>query len=109
MKNEPKLRQNLALAHQIEELLDSGRINNIKQLTGHLNMSHVRINQITGMTLLAPKIQEEILLSDQQEVSLIPEYKINELVREVDWQKQIERWQKLFSDYSPKTEISLSL
>ena len=30
IKNEPKIRQNLALAHQIEELLDTGKINDVK-------------------------------------------------------------------------------
>ncbi len=108
VKNEPKLRQNLALAHQIEELLDSGKTSSSKQLSAHLNMSHVRINQIMGMTLLAPRIQEEILLSDQEEIFLIPEYKINELLREADWQKQTEQWQALRSDYSRKAAIPLS-
>ncbi len=108
IQQEPKIRQNLVLAHQIEALLDNGKINNVKQLTGHLNMSHVRINQLMGMTLLAPRIQEEILLSERQELFNIPEYKLNELLREVDWQKQTEGWQKLLSDYSSQTTIALS-
>ena len=102
----------MALAHQIQGLLDTGKINDVKQLTGHLNMSHVRINQIMGMALLAPKIQEEILLSDQKEIFLVPEYKMNELVREADWRKQSEAWQELLSEYAnktQKTEIPLSL
>ena len=108
IKEEPKLRQNLALAHQIEELLDTGKINDVKQLTGHLNMSHVRINQIMGMALLAPKIQEDILLSGDKAIFQVPEYKINELVREADWDKQTKSWQALlleYSDQSPKVEI----
>jgi hypothetical protein len=107
IKNEPKLRQNLALAHQIQDLLDTGKINDVKQLTGHLNMLHVRINQIMGMALLAPKIQEDILLSSDKAIFQVPEYRINELVREADWNKQTKSWQALLAEYadpSPKTE-----
>ncbi len=107
IKEEPKLRQNLALAHQIQDLLDTGKINDVKQLTGHLNMIHVRINQIMGMALLAPKIQEDILLSSDKAIFQVPEYKMNELVREADWDKQTKSWQALLAEYadpSPKTE-----
>ena len=95
VKNEPKLRQNLALAHQIEELLDSGKINNIKQLTGHLNMSHGRINQLMAMTLLASSIQEDILLLENERLSRIPEYKLREITSEADWGIQRTIWAKL--------------
>ena len=100
VKNEPKLRQNLALAHQIEELLDSGKVNNIKQLTDHLNMSHARINQILAMTLLASPIQEDILLLENERLSDIPEYKLREITREVDWQTQRNLWDKLLQTHS---------
>lgn len=100
VKKEPKLRQNLALAHQIEELLDSGKVNNIKQLTGHLNMSHARINQLLAMTLLASPIQEDILLLTNERLSAIPEYKLREITSEVDWQAQRNLWNKLLQTYS---------
>ena len=100
VKNEPKLRQSLALAHQIEELLDSGKINNIKQLTGHLNMSHARINQLMAMTLLASPIQEDILLLENEHISRIPEYKLREITSEVDWQIQRNLWNKLLQTHS---------
>jgi hypothetical protein len=95
IKNEPKIRQNLALAHQIEELLDTGKINDVKQLTGHLNMSHARIHQLMAMTLLSPSIQEEILLGENECLSEIPEYKLREVTSETDWQIQRNLWDKL--------------
>ena len=95
VRNEPKLRQNLALAHQIEELLDSGKATSTKQLSGHLNMSHVRINQLLAMTLLASPIQEDILLLGNERLSRIPEYKLRKITREVDWQTQRNLWNKL--------------
>ncbi len=95
VKNEPKIRQSLALAHQIEELLDTGKINDLKQLTGHLNMSQARIHQLMAMTLLSPAIQEEILLGANDRLSEIPEYKLREVTNEPDWQAQRNIWDKL--------------
>jgi hypothetical protein len=60
-----------------------------------------------GMALLAPKIQEDILLSSDKAIFQVPEYRINELVREADWNKQTKSWQALLAEYadpSPKTE-----
>lgn len=95
IKEEPKIRQNLALAHQIQELLDTGKINDVKQFTGHLNMSQARIHQLMAMTLLSPAIQEEILLGDGQRLSVIPEYKLREVTNEPDWQVQKALWSQL--------------
>lgn len=95
IKKEPKIRQNLVLAHQIEGLLDTGKINDVKQLTGHLNMSHARIHQLMAMTLLSPAIQEEILLGKADRLAEIPEYKLREVTNEADWQNQRELWDKL--------------
>ena len=99
IKNEPKIRQNLALAHQIEELLDTGKINDVKQLTDHLNMSHARIHQLMAMTLLAPSIQEDILLGENERLSVIPEYKLREVTGQTDWQTQRNLWNKLNAIY----------
>ena len=95
IKNEPKIRQSLALAHQIEGLLDTGKINDVKQLTGHLNMSRARIHQLMAMTLLSPSIQEDILLGENERLSEIPEYKLREVTNEPDWQAQRALWNNL--------------
>jgi len=95
IKKEPKVRQNLALAHQIECLLDTGKINDVKQLTGHLNMSHARIHQLMAMTLLSPSIQAEILLGENERLSTIPEYRLREVTSETDWLIQRNLWDKL--------------
>lgn len=104
LKKEPKLRQSLALAHQIEELLDTGKINDVKQLTGHLNMSHARIHQLMAMTLLSPSIQEDILLGESERLSEIPEYKLREITSKTDWQIQKNLWDKLLQE-SPDLPI----
>jgi len=98
IKNEPLLRQRLILAHQIQDVLDAGRVKDLKQMAEWLNLGEVKIYLIMSMLMLAPNIQEEILLSDNKGISLIPEYRVNEICRELDWQKQNEMWQKLLQN-----------
>ncbi len=98
IKNEPQLRQNLILAHQIQDLIAKGKAQGLKQIASWLNLSHVRICQITGMLLLAPGIQEEILCSNDKRLLEIPEYKVNEITQELIWSKQRELWQQLLNN-----------
>ncbi len=98
IKREPQLRQNLILAHQIQEIISNGKAKNLKEIADWLNLSHVRICQITGMLLLAPIIQEDILFSENERLFEIPEYKINKIASELDWKIQKERWSELLSE-----------
>jgi len=45
--------------------------------------------------LLCPKIQEEILLINTDKIQKITERKIRNITKEIDWQKQVEAWNKL--------------
>lgn len=101
IRTEPQLRQNLLLAHQIQELLSDGRSDSLKQIAGWLNISQQRINQIRNFTLLCPKIQEDIFLLDNKVISKIPEYKLRRIVDAIDWQEQYQIWQELLN--SPTT------
>ncbi len=98
IQSEPQLLQNLILAHQIESLISKGKAKDLKQVAGWLNISHVRICQIMGMLLLAPEIQEQILLSRDGKIFDIPEYKVNEIAKELDWAKQKAIWQRLINN-----------
>jgi len=104
IKVEPQLRQNLLLAHQIQEVLNEGRAKNLKEISGWLNMSPQRINQITSLLLLAPRIQEEIILQNDPCLLEIPEYKLRTITDELDWNNQYSIWQKL----TPKGLLILS-
>jgi len=92
----------LILAHQIGRIISDKKAKSLKEVAGWLNISHVRICQITGMLLLAPEIQEEILLSDNKALSETPEYKVNEIAQEPIWQKQKELWQLLIANPTEK-------
>jgi ParB-like chromosome segregation protein Spo0J len=52
----------LALAHALQQRIDSGEFRNQAELAGALGFSRERISRILDLLLLAPNIQEEILL-----------------------------------------------
>jgi len=93
IKNEPQLRQNLILAHQVQGILAEGKAEGLRQVAKWLNLEHQRLNQIMNLLLLSPAIQEEILCSENESISLIPEYKLRDIAFELRWDKQLEMWQ----------------
>ena len=70
----------------------------LKQMAEWLNLGEVKIYLIMNMLMLAPSIQEDILLSDNPNISLVPEYKVYEICRKMIWEKQKEMWQKLLNN-----------
>jgi len=97
---EPQLRQNLLLAHQIQQLIDKKKTKDIKEVSSWLNLSQQRVNQIVSLLFLAPRIQEEIFVQNDSCLSEIPEYKLRTITDELDWDKQYTMWQKLVSKAS---------
>lgn len=95
IQKEPMLRQRLLLAYQIQDLLANGKAQDPRQIARWLNINHVRIYQVIGTLFLSPRIQEEIILSNNPALSTIPEYKINKLSQETDWKKQELFWQEI--------------
>ena len=95
ISNEPKLRQYLVLAYQIQETISEGKAKDLGQIAGWLSMTYTRIKQITNLLLLCPKIQEEILLINTDKILQTTERKIRDITKEMDWQKQLEAWNKL--------------
>ena len=100
IKKEPQLRQNLILAHQVQGILAEGKAQGLKQVAEWLNLNHQRLNQMMNLLLLAPSIQEEILCSEDVNISLIPEYKLRDIAFELNWNKQLEMWQDLLKSLS---------
>ena len=95
IQSEPQLRQNLLLAHQIQELIDKNKTKDIKEVSGWLNLSQQRMNQIMSFLFLSPRIQEAIVLQNDPCLFEIPEYKLRTITDEFDWDKQYAMWQKL--------------
>jgi DNA invertase Pin-like site-specific DNA recombinase len=92
--SQPWVRQNLILAHQINQVTHE-RNCSLRDIAQWVGIVHSRICQIANMLLLSPKIQEEILLSDSKALFNVPEYRLRDITTEVDWDKQQELWNKL--------------
>ena len=56
--------RNLALAHYIERMIDRGLITDYTQAARMLGVSQPRMTHLMGLLLLAPTIQEAILLGE---------------------------------------------
>ena len=98
IEKEPRMRRNLVLAYQLQQLIEQGKVKSLKQAASWLNLSHVRIDQVMNMLLLSPRIQEEIISSENTRLAQIPEYKLRNVINEPDWHKQQQFWQKLFKN-----------
>jgi len=90
--NEPRLRQYMVLAYQIQEKLDLDSATTAKQIAAWLNMTPPRISQILNLLFLSPSIQKEILLSNDEKIRALTEHKILAITKEIDWEKQQAAW-----------------
>jgi len=94
VSKEPLVRQNLILAHQISRV-SAEKNCTLKQIAVWIGITHSRICHIANMLLVSPLIQEEILLSIDKALYNIPEYRLREVIKELDWDKQQEIWKDL--------------
>jgi len=83
------------LAYQTQDALAEEKATDLGQIAGWFDMTYTRLKQITNLLLLCPKIQEEILLINTDKIILITERKIRDITKEIDWQEQVEAWNKL--------------
>ena len=58
----PRISRLLALAHHIQELLDTGQVQSLAEVARLGHITRPRMTQIMNLLLLAPEIQEAILL-----------------------------------------------
>ena len=81
----------LALAHHIEEKIRNRELPNYAHAAEVLGVTRARVSQISGLTLLAPAIQEAIL-SLPTERNVITERQLREIVRDPLWDQQMRLW-----------------
>jgi len=54
--------QMLALAHHVERLIEAGDVQSVATIARTLGLTRARLTQVMQLLLLAPEIQEQILL-----------------------------------------------
>ena len=96
--------KNLALAHHLERLIERGVIADYTEAARRLHVSQPRMTHLMGLVLLAPRIQEAILLG-----KVAPKDKdLRDLARIAEWQAQIDRQtQRRLHDDSEATRSAL--
>lgn len=95
--NEPLIRKQLLLAHQIQGMLADGRAKDLHQIAGWLNLTKARLEQITSLLFLSPTIQEEIVCGDAAKLATLSEYNLRSVAQEIDWAKQASAWQQILA------------
>ncbi len=83
-QNVPRIARLLALAHKFQGMLDRGEVKSMTELARLGRVSRARVTQIMDLLMLAPEIQERVLLGavDVPLKDLIP------VVREPLWASQ---------------------
>lgn len=95
IKKEPRIRQVLLLAHQIQDLLKSKNARDLKEIANWLNVTPPRAHQITNLLRLSPSIQEDIILSNDPILLNIPEHKLRPIHSEKNHSRQLLLWSTL--------------
>ena len=91
----------LALAHQIERLIDTGELTGYAEAAGSLKVTRARVTQLMNLLLLAPEMQEQILGLDLA----AGERGLRDVTREASWDKQL-RLLSNMATVSTKSSIS---
>lgn len=81
-----------ALAHQIDRKIRAGELRDYAHAAEVLGLTRARVSQISGLTLLAPAIQEAILELRPAARDPVTERQLREIVAEPLWEKQMRLW-----------------
>ena len=95
--NEPLIRKQLLLAHQIQAMLADGRAKDLYQIAGWLNLHKSRLDQVMSLLFLSPRIQEAVIQEEASRLSAVSERAIRAISEELDWQKQQIAWDNLLT------------
>lgn len=98
----------VALAHRIERMVCTGEFRDYAQVALAAGITRARASQLVDLTLLAPDIQERLLVMQRVEGEPEPlgEQDLRPVVREPDWDKQRTVFNRLSA--SPRASGSLT-
>jgi len=91
----PRVARLVALAHKLEALVRFGEVKDYVELARLGHVSPARVAQIIILGQLAPEIQEYLLFLTAEHAGLIGELQLREVARELHWDRQRARFQKL--------------
>jgi len=91
----PRISKLMAMAIRYEQMLDDGVVQSQTELAELLHVSQPRMTQIMNLLHLAPEIQEEILMLNEDGTSLCNERGIRCTTQELLWVDQTRLWLKI--------------
>ena len=93
----PRISRLMALAIHMQRLIDEGLVRDYAELARLGHVSRARVTQIMNLTLLAPRIQEEILFLPRVEQGRDPvrEHAVRAIAITADWGKQRRMWKSV--------------
>jgi len=94
---EPQIKRILILAHQIQQLVNEGKIKHPRNACKWLNLSVTRMDQVMNTLFLCPAIQDKILSTNTPAINALTEFKIRPLLKETIWDNQLAQWQTLIT------------
>ena len=94
---EPKMRQELILAYQLQELMEKDKMVTVRQISKCVGLTYRRILQIMDILYLAPKIQEKILFSEEIAIYRLSEKKMRKVTKEIIWERQLKIWKAILA------------
>jgi hypothetical protein len=91
----PRVARLVALAHRLETLVRCGEVKDYVELARLGHVTPARIAQIVILSQLAPQIQEYLLFLSSEHAGLIGELQLREVARELHWDQQRARFEKM--------------
>lgn len=91
---QPRITRLMALAIKFQDMIDHSEVRDYADLARLGYVSRARLTQIMNLLLLAPDIQEEILLTHATSTG-IEERHLRSVTSEVSWQEQRRLWHRI--------------
>ena len=98
-----RIARQLALAHSLRRRLERGEFADFADMARQLGFTRARVTQLMDLLLLAPEVQEEILLELPPGAQPLSERGLREAVLGTIEQEQRQRWEGLKREFSTST------
>ena len=99
----PRISRLMALAIQMQRLIDEGVVRDYAELARLAHVSRARVTQIMNLLNLTPDIIEELLFLPRVGSGRDPlrEHAVRPIAATLDWKKQRRMWQYLLERHDP--------
>jgi len=108
----PRITRLMALAIKCQDMIDRGEVKNYAELARLGLVTRARVTQIMNLTLLAPQIQEALLMPMEVGHHAISEHHLRRILRLMDWREQAAAFASTWESgkrYSPTYPSAIDL